>query len=282
MKNDISKPSILDLKLLYQFCSQFQKERKVTDSSFIADVERYYATRHVPDEDFSMYGVSTHGRHRKTPPKRLKDNRYYHAIKAYLVSEGYMHTDNSITEFVEGISDFYNIKSKSKSSGTINEFIGSYLYFQRSSWYENKVQVSHFNITKGIGTSSIVTLEEIQLTGKRLAKSEGRPETSERFNGIGFKHSGGLYFMMREAISKRPKNCIIHDSFGDIDGNPACTLHGITLKGTKKSHMHVSNIVLLRREIGDETESEAISTDECRKRYYDVWKNIVENNIGGI
>jgi len=283
MATSFPKPSRSDIKALFEACSFFQSEKGVSDQAFLDAVKKHYISSHEINDGFEMYSASVHAKHKKRAPSRLNNQYHYNALVSYLTTEGYLSSDGrNISAFARCLCDFYGSHTGSRSSEDLKHLIGTYRYFQKSSWYPGYIQVSLFEVTPGPDIDRpIVTLEEQQLTGTDLPKSKGVPETIERFNGIGLARQNCIYFFMRESRKKVPKICLIYNSYEDMDENPADTLIGLTLKGSK-SHLakvHLSKIILKKVTNPKDVVSEAISESECKKKYPDVWKRILKMRI---
>ena len=282
MIDSLPKPVRADLVILYDACNRFQSEKNVSDSKFLKAVKEHHIKTSGTAKNFTMYSESVHAKHRKSTPSRLNNNNQYYALVSFLTNEGYMSGDGNISAFARSLCDFYGAFGGSRSSLVLKDLVGTYAYFQKSSWYRGYIQVSIFEVLEGEDINRpIVNIEESQNTGDDLPKVKGVPRTVEHFSGIGFARQNCVYFFMREVRRKVPKMCLIYNIYDDDKGNPSQTLFGITLKGSSGhlSKMHISKIILKKYKKKSDIKSEAISEVDCKKKYPDVYKRIVEMDV---
>ena len=279
---DLPIPTAGDIVCLFEAADRYQRENSISDRIFLDQVSAHVGASDPLAGNIDIISESVLAKHKRRPPSRLKNVAHYYAIYNYLESLGYLASEGNIIPFARAACDFFGANFGSRSSRLLNDLIGHYEYFQRSSWYPGYVQVSKIEIKPGPNINQpVIEIFERQETGNSLPEEKGVPETVEKFDGLGIARQNCVYFMMRRSGLRTPKFCLIYSVYEDMNENPASTLFGFTLKGSNgpSAKVHLSKIILKKRNSADQINSRAISRKECDQLHGDISKRLFEMPI---
>lgn len=268
----LEKPTIKQIENAYRAAAQYQRTHGHTDGTMLDLIDA-----HASPDDGARIDASTWGRHRQNPPRRIHNKEFWRALLSFLEANDVSAEERPIRLLASDLCEFFGVREYSSSE--LQSLPGNYLYFQKSSWYPNLIQVGRFFIKEPTIKDNFLEIEEIQRTGRFVVDNFGYEETFEYFSGIAFVRQNMINFIMRHKTQHFPKFCMIYRTdITEEGGAMYSALYGRVLKATKSNHrrMHHSRIVLKRITEDPKIEG-AISEDVLKKHYHAQWIYFFKN-----